>query len=77
MVSSSQVGEAIRARCDDTDEIDESAAVTRIRVISGSLVTMASRPTTLAIFPPSQDRAGRGRFAGATGWLRRTGLRPI
>ena len=50
MVSSSQVGDAISVRCDDTDAVDESAAATRTSVSSDSLETMTSRSSTISLF---------------------------
>ncbi len=78
MVSSSQVGDAMRVRCDEADAVHKSAAVASVRAIRGGLVTMTGRNDHLrAIHPATQDHAGRGHSAGATDWLPQTGLRPI
>jgi len=50
MVSSSQVGDAISFRCDDTDAVDASPAITKASVMSGSLVAMTSRSATISLF---------------------------
>ena len=77
MVSSSQVGDAIRVRCDDTDVLDRSAAVTSVRAIRDRLVTMTSRNDhSLAIRRTTQDHAGHGQCACATGWLPQNGPLP-
>jgi len=78
MVSSSHVGDAIRVLCADTDAVDKSVAVTSVSTIGGSFVSMTSpNEHPLANRPTTQARADRGRFAGASGWLPQTGLRPI
>jgi len=70
MVSSSQVGDAIRVRCADTDAIDKSVTVTSVSAIGGSLVSMTSpNEHPFAIRRMTKAHAARGRFAGASGWL--------
>ena len=77
IVSSSQVGDAIRVRCADTDAVDRSSAVTSVRGIRGSLVTMTSpNEQPLAIRRTMQAHADHERFAVATGWLLQSALQP-
>ena len=78
MVSSSQVGDAIRVRCADADAVDKSVAVTSVSTIGGSFVSMTSpNEHPLAIRRPTQDHAGHERFAGVIDWPRQTALPPI
>lgn len=77
MVSSSQVGDAIKVRCAEPGAIVRSAAAMSVRAITGSLETMMTRTDHhLAIRPATQDCADHARFADATGWPPQTVLRP-
>ncbi len=77
MVSSSQVGDAVRTRCDEADAVPRKEAAT-VSAIRGSLEFMA-RPAAqhLAIHPAMQGLGDLARFDAAGGWPRRSGLRPI